>query len=244
MARARLSPRLALGAAGFLVAAVPASVLAYAATHGWPPLHHLDEDTAQRLHSWAVARPGAVGFLQGVSTVLHPWAVRGIAAGAAVWLVVRRQTRLALWVATAVVGAGVLDFVLKEVVRRARPVLPDAVASAPGYSFPSGHALTSIVAFGVALLLVLPLVHGAWRVVAWVVAVAGVLLVGFARVALGVHFVSDVVAGWLLGLGWLAVTAAAFESWRRATGRPPHEPSEVVTEGVDPAGSHVAASSD
>jgi undecaprenyl-diphosphatase len=238
--RARLSPRLALAAVGFGVAAVPTAVLAYAATHGWAPLRDLDQGTADHLHAWAVGQPGAVGALQVVSTALHPWAVRAVAAGAAGWLLLRRQTRLALWVGTAVIGAGVLDYVLKDVVRRVRPVLPDAVASAPGYSFPSGHALTSVVGFGVAVLLVLPLVHGAWRVVVWVVAVGGVLLVGFARVALGVHFVSDVVAGWLLGLGWLALTAAAFESWRRAAGRPAHAAAVVVTEGIDPRGSRAA----
>jgi undecaprenyl-diphosphatase len=182
-----------------------------------------------------------VTFLQDVSTVLHPWSLRAVAAIAVGWLLIRRQLRLALWVATAILGAGVLDFTLKEIVHRARPVLPGAVATAPGYSFPSGHALSSIVAAGVALLLVLPLVHGAWRVVVWTVAVACVLLVGFARVGLGVHFVSDVLAGWLIGLGWLAVTVAAFESWRRASGRRPHDAAEVVTEGVDPAGSQIAA---
>jgi undecaprenyl-diphosphatase len=239
--RPRLTPRLLVGAGGFLVAVVPVTVLGYAATHGWAPLHHLDEGTAQRLHTWAATRSGAVGFLQWVSTVLHPWSIRLVTAGVVAWLLVRRQPRLALWTATAIAGAGVLDFVLKEAVRRARPVLPDAVASAPGYSFPSGHALTSIVAAGVALLLLLPVVHGAWRILVWAVAAGCVLLVGFARVALGVHFVSDVVAGWLIGLGWLAVTAAAFESWRRATGRRPHEATEVVTEGLDPAGSQRAA---
>jgi membrane-associated phospholipid phosphatase len=238
---ARLTPRLALAAGGFLLAVVPVTVLAYAATHGWTPLQDLDQGTADRLHAWAVRSPGAVSFLQWVSTVLHPWALRVVAALAVAWLLFRRQLRLALWVTTAIVGAGVLDFTLKLVVHRARPVLPEAVASAPGYSFPSGHALASIVKLGVALLLVLPLLHGRRRVVAWAVAVGCVLLVGFARVALGVHFVSDVLAGWLIGLGWLAVTVAAFESWRRASGRRPHDAADVVSEGVDPAGSQIAA---
>jgi undecaprenyl-diphosphatase len=223
------------------VASVPVVILGYAATHGWGPLRSLDQGTAQRLHGWAAARPGAVRFLEDVSTVLHPWTWRAIAVAVVVWLVLQRQRRLALWVAVVVVGGGVLDFTLKDAVHRARPVLPEAVASAPGYSFPSGHALASVVAMGVALLLVLPLVHGGWRVVAWTLAVAVVLLVGFARVALGVHFVSDVVAGWLIGLGWVVVTAAAFESWRRATGRPPHAPTTVAEEGLDPAGSRRAA---
>ncbi len=233
-------PRVLLGAAGFLVGSVPVTVLGYAATHGWAPLRELDQGTADRLHSWALRTPDAVSFLQSVSTVMHPWALRAVIAAAAVWLLVRRQGRLALWAVVSIAGAGVMDYSLKLVVQRARPVLPHAVATAPGYSFPSGHALSSVVAFGVALLLVLPLVHGIWRVVAWVVTVGCVLLVGFARVALGVHFVSDVLAGWLLGLGWLSVTVAVFESWRRAGGARPHKARDVLSEGVDPAGSNVA----
>ena len=236
-----LTPRLVLAGGGFLLAAVPATVLAYAATHGWAPLRGLDQGTADRLHRWAVRSPGAVSAMQWVSTLLHPWALRCVAALVVAWLLVRRQVRLALWAAVAVLGAGVLDYLLKIVVHRARPALPEAVAMAPGYSFPSGHALSSIVVFGAALLIVLPLLHGAWRVVAWAGAVACVLLVGFSRVGLGVHFVSDVVAGWLIGLGWLAVTVAAFESWRRATGRPPHDVVDVLGEGVDPNGSRMAA---
>lgn len=233
---------MALAAGGFLVAVVPVTVLGYAATHGWAPLRELDQGAAERLHGWVVRRPGAVSFLQWVSTVLNPWALRAVAALTVAWLLIRRQLRLGVWVATTVVGAGVLDATLKLVVHRTRPVFSDAVASAPGYSFPSGHALTSVVAFGVALLLVLPLLRGVWRAVAWTVASGCVLLVGFARVALGVHFISDVLAGWLIGLGWLAVTVAAFESWRRASGRSPRDGTEVAAEGVDPVGSAIAAS--
>jgi len=54
--------------------------------------------------------------------------------------------------------------------------------------------------------------------------------VGFARVGLGVHYVSDVVAGWVLGLGWLAATTAAFRAWRREEG----DPRTPASEGLDP----------
>ena len=66
------------------------------------------------------------------------------------------------------------------------------------------------------------------------------VLVGFARVALGVHYVSDVVAGWLIGAGLIAATVVAFETWRRPQARPA---TQVLKEGVDPAGSRAAAGS-
>jgi undecaprenyl-diphosphatase len=155
-------------------------------------------------------------------------------------LLVRGQRRLALWAGVTMVVAGLVGDGLKTVVARARPALPDPVATAPGYSFPSGHALNSFVFFGILLLLVLPLLPRGWRWVAWAVAVAGVLLVGFDRVALGVHYVSDVVGGWLLGAGLLALSVAAFQSWRRAEGR---RKPDVLEEGVDPAGSKAAVRS-
>jgi undecaprenyl-diphosphatase len=68
------------------------------------------------------------------------------------------------------------------------------------------------------------------RIVAWVAGIALVLLIGFDRVALGAHYVSDVVAGWLVAAALVAATTAALETWRRDVGRPAHAPLE----GADP----------
>ncbi len=95
------------------------------------------------------------------------------------------------------------------------------VAHAPGNSFPSGHALGSFVVYGALLLVFLPAMAPRWRKPArspsspcwsWPI--------GLTRIALGVHFVSDVLGGWLLGAAWLGVTAYAFRLWRRERGRP------------------------
>ncbi|HVE30718.1 MAG TPA: phosphatase PAP2 family protein, partial [Mycobacteriales bacterium] len=111
-----------------------------------------------------------------------------------------------------------------------RPDLVDAVATAPGRSFPSGHALTSTVGCAVLLLLVTPLLRRRRRVVAIAAAILIPLVVAFARVGLGVHYLSDVVAGELLGLGWVVLTASAFEAWRRDVGLPPAAPTEAEPE--------------
>ena len=227
----RLTPRLILAVAGLVVASIPVTLLGYAATHGWGPLHTFDTDAARSLHTWAVGAPWAVGTMQAISTYLHPWVLRAVTAVMVGWLLWRRQRRLALWVAVTMIVAGILGDGLKTLVARARPHLPHPVATAPGASFPSGHALNSFVFFGIVVLLLLPVAHGVWRWVVWTAGIIAVLLVGFSRVGLGVHFVSDVVAGWLLGAGLLALTAAAFESWRRAQGR---IPVHVVEVGVEP----------
>lgn len=236
-----LSRRLMFAGAGFLAAAVPVTLLGYAATHGWPPLRTVDSGVANSLHAWAIRTPGVVSFLGAVSRVIDPWVLRAGALVAVGVLVVRGRRRLALWITATIVGAGVLGFVLKELVRRTRPDLPDAVSTAPGYSFPSGHALNSMVAAGVVVLLVAPLVGARWRAVVWTVAGGLVLLVGFSRVGLGVHFVSDVVAGWLVGIGWLVVMAASFETWRRSAGMPAHDVTKTLEQGVDAAGRDASA---
>jgi membrane-associated phospholipid phosphatase len=91
-------------------------------------------------------------------------------------------------------------------------------------SFPSGHAQSAIVAWAVLLLVFLPALHGRWRALAVAVAAVMVLAIGFARVTLGVHFVSDVLAGYVLGAAWVAAMIAAFNAWRRDSGRPEAEP--------------------
>jgi undecaprenyl-diphosphatase len=123
-----------------------------------------------------------------------------------------------VFVAVTMLGGAALNALVKAAVHRARPVLPEPVAHAGGLSFPSGHAQSVVVAFGLLLLLALPHLRGPWRGAAIGLAAAMVLAIGVSRVALGVHFVSDVLAGYVLGAAWLAAMAAAFDQWRRESG--------------------------
>jgi membrane-associated phospholipid phosphatase len=168
----------------------------------WGPVHRLDRRVAASLNRTELDHPSQADWWRWVSRVLHPDVLRiaAVVAGAALWL--KRRRSAALFVVVAMAGAAVLESITKALVGRDRPVFVDPVAHAPGAAFPSGHAMTSIVAFGLVVLLV-PANRRAAAVVVGVIAVA---LVGFSRVALGVHYVSDVVAGWLLGVAWL-VTA-------------------------------------
>ena len=111
-----------------------------------------------------------------------------------------------------------LSPLLKQLVDRLRPIVDMPVATAGGPSFPSGHTLAATVWVGVVLLVLLPVVPPRRRRIAVAAGVAVVVVVGLTRIALGVHFVSDVLAGWLVGIGWLLVTASAFRAWRRSDG--------------------------
>lgn len=182
------------------------------------PITHLDRLVAVALSERAYPRltqvMGVVTFFGG-----------GLWAGTVSVLVSvvlgwRKRWRDALVLLTSVAGADLLMEVLKLLVHRPRPDLVRPLIHAGGYSFPSGHATTSV-----ALYLVLALLAFGWvrrwdaRICILLSALAVSALIGFSRLYLGVHYVSDVLAGFALGAFWVAlcVTAgAAFERARRA----------------------------
>jgi membrane-associated phospholipid phosphatase len=225
-----LGGRLALGGLAALAVAIPFTLLALLVLDKWRPLANLDARVADDLNSYAVARPHLVDLLRALSVALDPWVFRVVVVAVAAWLWQRGARRLAAWALTTTAIGGILGVLLKVLVTRARPAFDQPVAHASGYSFPSGHAVNSFLCTGVLILVFLPVLSRAGRWLAYVLGAAVVLLTGFDRVALGVHYVSDVVAGWIVALACLAGTAGAFEVWRREQGRPPSTPSE----GVDP----------
>ncbi|MFB7256748.1 phosphatase PAP2 family protein [Streptomyces nojiriensis] len=177
----------------------------------WRPLLAYDERVAQDLHAHAVTHPGVTHLMRVLSDrVWDPWTMRALAAVACVLLWWRGDRGRALRVALVTLVASALQQGLKALVGRERPVWPDPVDSAQYASYPSGHAMTATVVCGL-LLWLLPRpgrVPVAWRVAAWAVAVVSVLGVGFTRVYLGVHWPSDVLAGWLLGVALVALATS------------------------------------
>ncbi len=111
-------------------------------------------------------------------------------------MLIHREYRLTVYLAVTGLGALALDPTIKLLVGRLRPVVPTPFAMAPGNSFPSGHALDATVFYGVMLPVFLPIIPPRLRKLAVGLVVTLVLLVGFSRVAIGVHYPSDVVGGW------------------------------------------------
>jgi len=118
-----------------------------------------------------------------------------------------RRFRLAIILAAILIGAALFTEVVKEVVARPRPP-GEALAPWLGYSFPSGHTLNSTVTYGLLAVVAwrsrLPLLARRGLVA---VGVTLPLLVGLSRIALGVHYPSDVLAGWLGGIAFVALGA-------------------------------------
>ncbi|UUU35990.1 phosphatase PAP2 family protein [Streptomyces sp. CA-210063] len=200
--------------------AAPSVLLLVLVALSWGPLMSLDESIAHTTHRWAVAESGMThAFRILTDWVWDPVTMRLLAAATAIWLVWRhREWWLATWLAVTSAAGTAVQQGLKAAVGRERPAWPDPVDSAHYAAFPSGHAMTATVVFG--LLLWLLHLYGAGRVLmrtALAVAVVSVVGVGVTRIWLGVHWASDVLGGWLLGGLTIALAVLTFEKWRGPT---------------------------
>lgn len=187
-------------------------------------LQGLDRVITDTLHGFALDHPWWVRLMTWWSIVFHPTTWRIAAAVLVAWLLYRGDRLLAWWAAATMIAGGVLGVLLKLLFGRHRPDLLDPVARAAGYSFPSGHALTNTLGAAVFLTVLLPYAGDRPRAsrLLWAGAIAIPLVTGLSRVALGVHWTSDVVAGWLLGVAIAAGMRAAFLAYaHRATLRSP-----------------------
>jgi membrane protein DedA with SNARE-associated domain len=152
-----------------------------------------------------------------VSALGSPAAMAGIGAGGALLLLVRRQWLvLSAWVG-AFGGAGLLTLVLKNLIQRPRPVAATTFLYGMSFSFPSGHALGSLVGYG----MLAYLIGSMWiestkeRVRLGIATTVLVLAIGISRLYLGVHYFSDVVAGYAVGVLWLSVCMSGLQMAQR-----------------------------
>jgi membrane-associated phospholipid phosphatase len=133
----------------------------------------------------------AIGGTLGRITLL------AVVLGPLIWAGYRRS---AMWFAGMMAGGTLLNLALKQVFAAPRPDLLPHLDIVHTYSFPSGHSAGNMMLFGALAML-------AGRRGAYCSAAVAILLIGVSRVWLGVHWPSDVLAGWIEGLGWLAFCA-------------------------------------
>lgn len=140
----------------------------------------------------------AITFLGNAETLLAV-----VVLATAAMLLMRRITDAA-FVVLAFVGSSSINHITKVLVARDRPEFADPITVAHGYSFPSGHAMTSTVVYGMVAFLVIRALRSP-KARAAVLGVLALLLglMGLSRLYLGVHYLSDVGAGYLLGTAWL-----------------------------------------
>lgn len=132
----------------------------------------------------------AVGYLYGVVPA-DALLILGLA--------IRRHLREGLFAGFAIIGSALLNIATKQAFARARPSLWDSIQPESTYSFPSGHAMGSMTLGCVVVLLCWPT---RWHWPVALLAATFVILVGLSRVYLGVHYPSDILAGWTAALAW------------------------------------------
>jgi undecaprenyl-diphosphatase len=155
-------------------------------------------------------------FFLTAAWVGNGWTLGVLAAAFVVLLVARGRYRWAAYLATTSALGGLLNVALKHHYRRSRPDVAEAVYLASGYSFPSGHAMGSVVVFGALAYLALRHFRDRERrAFALALALCLVAAISASRVYLGVHWLSDIGAGAIAGTLWVVTTTASYEGVRR-----------------------------
>lgn len=227
---ARFGLRLTLFGVALVLVAVPFSYLLFEVIREGP-FTRFDETTANDLNRLVTGNRWMIDGLKGISLLGKPLLLGLCIAAGAIYAYRRGRQRLSLFLAFTAIGGGLVDSAVKIAVNRPRPVVEEPLAHAFGKSFPSGHAMSSTVTYGALLLAFLPIVPKRWRWLAWAATTTLVGAISLSRLFLGVHFVSDVVGGVVLGLAWLFGSAAMFEIWRTEAGVPKSHPA---SEGLEP----------
>jgi membrane-associated phospholipid phosphatase len=193
------------------------------------PIVSVDGAVALWLHThatgFATEVQSAVTQLGGASVLL------AVTLVAVVALLVRRRMAHAALMGAALAGGEGLNMALKAAFERPRPSFSDPIATAAGFSFPSGHAMVALTVYG-ALAFVIAAGTRSRRARAFVYAAAAVLVlaIGFSRIYLGVHYLSDVLAAYGAGLAWLmlcglTLLGASRPSTRRSRVQPALAPT-------------------
>lgn len=210
----RTSRRVIIGSViGVLAAVLLAAVTEDVVNHD--PLTQFDLQLLQWLHQHAT--PVGVAIFSAVSRLGSPVMLTVLAfAGTLALAVVGEWVVLGGW-AAAFAGASLIDYWLKLAIHRPRPTYAAAVIHNPSWSFPSGHAMGSLVGYGMLAYVLMLALRGRPAAQRAVAAGAGVLIIaiGISRLYLGVHYFSDVVGGYAAGLLWLSTCVCAVELGRR-----------------------------
>ncbi len=184
-----------------------------------PEILRFDSSVRNAVHAWA--SPGLTYFMRAITELGEAPFLIGLGV-ILVWrLAALGRRRAAVILVVAVAGAEALDGILKLLFRRVRPLAYFGLVQPVTYSFPSGHALVSTIFYGVlAAILTIREPSRARRAAIWTLAALAAGLIGLSRVYLGVHYPSDVLAGYAAAVIWVFAVRAGYRLWlRRAAGR-------------------------
>jgi undecaprenyl-diphosphatase len=177
-------------------------------------LGRLDQTFADAIA--ASVPPAVIRAFAWITHLGDPWLLTVWCIGGAVALLLARRRLLAFGFVLAIAGNGVLNTTLKHIFERVRPVHDQAVATAAGWSFPSGHTSGSLVTYGMIAYVLVRTMPARWHKPAVVAATVVAFTTACSRVFLRVHFASDVLAGFASGTAWLVACILSIELTRMA----------------------------
>ncbi|WP_315788805.1 phosphatase PAP2 family protein [Fischerella sp. JS2] len=156
----------------------------------------------------------------GITFLGEPVFLLLICLGIAIRLLYIHRRSQATTLGIAAVGAIGLNYLIKVLFGRARPQLWNRIVDVGQYSFPSGHAMISLVIYGFIGYLIAKR-YPRWRAWIFTLTVILIIAIGFSRLYLGVHWPTDVIAGYAAGVVWLMTCILSLEMWRlyRKSGR-------------------------
>ena len=209
---------------GWLCASGLSLVLFAAIAASWelsPTVRALDLVIDTSLNAMAHAWPTATDvFLIITFFGTSRFLMSGTLAVTVLLLLGRRWQLATAWAITQIVSVVLIEKT-KLAFDRARPAFNGEFTREDSYSFPSGHALGSLVAYGMLAYLCVILAPAHFRRAVIVLSALWILLIGFSRMFLGVHFLTDVLGGYALGFAWLALVIALIEDVRMHYGKSP-----------------------
>jgi undecaprenyl-diphosphatase len=175
----------------------------------------LDRAAALWMHDHQ--RPGLTELARGLAVMGSPPVMIGVGAAGALSGLLLRRVRGAAWtLPLAILGAGAIIQGVKTIFRRPRPSFFTPLLKETGYSFPSGHSLIAMTVYGLLGFFGMHLVRGRSARAAMVGGAGTVIgLVGASRVYVGVHYITDVLAGWTAGFPWLLTCIVLHEHLAR-----------------------------
>jgi membrane-associated phospholipid phosphatase len=200
----------------FCAAGVSLLIFAGLALLGKDGAMEVDAWMAREMQAHADERGWLTATAAGITVLGDGRVLAAVAALGILLLLARRDYILAIAWLAIVVGGGFLNHGVKWVVHRERPAEEMRAVHAGGWSFPSGHAMGSAIGYGMVFFVVYRRARN--RVTRWLVGVlliGVIVLIGFTRIYLRVHWFSDVLGGFALGTGWLLLGLGIF-FWLRA----------------------------